>query len=138
MRGGLLRRGRPWIRGTTWSPDSIIWRLAWAKRDSSRSTAGSVKNPGRYTARHRSTSRSPASQGPSSQRQKPGAACESPAMSSSPGTIDGDYTRGGAAALSRGPGYGPVALLTERMTARRAMVIVAATVIGVFGLLPFD
>jgi membrane-associated phospholipid phosphatase len=31
-----------------------------------------------------------------------------------------------------------VALLTERMTLRRALVIVAATVIGVFGLLPFD
>ncbi|MFM9996905.1 MAG: hypothetical protein ACKVU4_14025 [Phycisphaerales bacterium] len=27
--------------------DSNIWRLAWAKRDSSRSTGGSEKNPGR-------------------------------------------------------------------------------------------
>jgi membrane-associated phospholipid phosphatase len=31
-----------------------------------------------------------------------------------------------------------VALLTERMTLRRALIVVAATVIGVFGLLPFD
>jgi membrane-associated phospholipid phosphatase len=61
-------------------------------------------------------------------------------LSGSPGAIDGDYTRG-AGSTPAGPpkaAWGPTALLTERMTPRRAGIIVLATVVGVVASLPLD
>lgn len=87
----MFSRGRSWIIGTSSPPaciasapcaagsatDSNICRLACANRDSSRSTGGIVKKPGRYTTRHSAASSS------ASRRHRPDAPSR-PAPDSSP------------------------------------------------------
>src|SRR5262249_3711210 len=89
-------RGVSWTRGMSQSPDSSIWRLAWAKRASSRSMTGMAGRPTPYTAAHTRSSTPRAIHGRDHHRPVPriGAGPASPLMvSPSRIRIARDYNR---------------------------------------------